>query len=87
MRKARNIDSDEMTNKQAWEVALVGILPSWIKHEIGKRFKMAGQPFIVTGYATKEEFIKAFNEQKFDDMNIKSFPNLDNLYFIRISTD
>lgn len=53
-------DTAEIQNIEAvQEMARVGIIVSREKAPVGHRFDMAGQRFVVTGHATREEFLEA----------------------------
>lgn len=71
----------------AREIAAVGIVPEAPPcSRIGDRFYIAGHPFAVTGYATREEFLDAVNQAGLeDDENFKAVPP--GLHFLRVSTD
>ena len=76
------------SKEQAAEIAKVGMCPSKAgpkKRPIGTRVKIAGHPFTVTGYATKEEFLAAVEAA---GLPVRLFAGVpDGMYFQRLSTD
>lgn len=46
-----------ITQTNAQEMAAVGIIPLWKRMPVGSVVTIAGQPFVVTGPATREEFL------------------------------
>lgn len=78
----------EATLDMAEQMAQVGIVPSAAGPEqepIGHRFELAGQPFVVTGYATREEFLDAVERAGFPVAVFRHCP--DGYHFQRVSTD
>ncbi len=69
----------------AQEIALVGIIPSRRGEPAGKKFTLAGQQFVVTGTATREEFLQAVEAAGLPVENFSRCP-VDSTY-LRISTD
>lgn len=81
------LPTDEVRVPQhiAEEIVQVGIMPSAKLLPIGHKVSINGQPFVVTGHATREEFIGTVraanlpNPERFDSIPVP--------YFLRLSTD
>lgn len=78
--------NQDMSPQQAEEAARVGILPCKLKQPIGTAFTMAGQRFVVTGYATCEEFLAAALAEGLPVQDL-SAETIEFRNFLRISTD
>lgn len=78
--KSSNVDAE-----MAQEVAKVGILPVRTAKPAGFHFELGGQPFVVTGEATREDFIAASKAAGFDFMDAKDVPA--SYTFLRVTTD
>lgn len=72
--------------RSAMEMLRVGIVPTSAFPPVGSVEVICGQPCVVTGYATREEFLGAVAGAGLDDIEaFQSCPH--DLNFIRISTD
>lgn len=70
----------------AMEIARVGIVPSSLLRPVGYIELIAGQPFTITGYATRDEFLQAVADADLEDQ--ESFRSVSSdMYFLRVSTD
>ncbi len=71
----------------AMEMATIGIVPAAQLKAVGFRFLMAGQEFIVTGHASREEFVAAAATVVAPE-DVAAFCTIPaGMYFLRISTD
>lgn len=78
--------SSNIDPKTAMEMISVGIIPSTAHPSIGTRDVMAGQPIVVVGYATRDEFLQAVADAELSDQPaFQACPH--DINFIRISTD
>lgn len=88
LRVGAELFNGELANldlRYAREMAAVGIIPSDPLDPIGHKFVLSGQNVIVTGYATREEFMAAV---KATGMNVEMFHAMPARFkFQRISTD
>ena len=74
-----------ITLRDAHEMVVIGIAGSHKQLPIGTRFDLAGRICLVTGYATRAEFIEAA-ERVFPE-KAHLFQMIDAAYYLRISAD
>ncbi len=67
------------------EVAAVGIIPFGDKHPIGQKINIGGRPFMVTGYATRDEFNQAVKNANLVGWNESWVPH--DMFFLRVTMD
>lgn len=84
-RKGVQFHAKDLGEKQAREIAEVGVIPCRTQHPVGHKFEMGGQQFVVTGYTTKEGFLDAIGGVGLDREGFSTVP--DGYYFQMISTD
>lgn len=78
-------DELQVSPEIAEEIALVGIIPSSGLEPIGYRISINGQPFVVIGYATREEFVEAAKAAGLP--HLERFRSVPLPHFLRLSTD
>lgn len=77
----------DMSEGQGEEVARVGIIPCLTQPPVGLVFSIAGQPFKVIGYATREEFLAAAEREGLPVQELSRPEALAGNYFLRVLTD
>lgn len=85
IRVGAKIELQDVCEDTAREMALVGVIPVDELDPIGHVFEIAGQPFKVYGYCTKEEFLQAVEAAGMDPVPFYAIP--ETFKFERISTD
>ena len=88
MLRALGRNNLQVSPRTAQEIAEVGILPSATQDPAGHVITINDQPFIVTGHATREEFLEAV-ERVIGPQRVDMFrADLKYVrYFLRVSTD
>lgn len=86
MRNDPKLFTDDTPSGVAEEIARVGILPSHQLDPIGSIRVLAGQPFRVTGYATREELLEAVRREGLPEPEAFALIPGD-IHFLRVSTD
>jgi hypothetical protein len=82
------IEAADVDQRQVREMAAVGIIPSLQGPDtepIGHKFEICGQTFVVTGYATRDEFLAAVEREGLPVHIFKQVPA--KYYFQKVSTD
>lgn len=82
------LDTTKFEDDVAKEVAEVGIFPTPDTMSIGHRFPIGTQPFVVTGVATRNDFLRAVAASSIDDAGKSILFNPPaGLNFYRVTTD
>jgi hypothetical protein len=84
MRIERVVFSSDVPEHAAKEMIAVGIVPSLHPRPKGYQFWIGSQPVVVTGHATKAEFLEAVQAAGITG-RFETLP--ENFHFLRISTD
>jgi len=84
-REGRRLAAGDMPLDAAREMAAVGIVPSIKPREPGHVLTLAGQRFIVTGPATRKEFLEAVARAGLPANAFAGVPK--EFYFLKVSTD
>ncbi len=84
----QTVTVDQIDLEGAQAIAAIGIIASKKYLSVGYRFQLAKQWFVVTGEATRSDFLQAAARESIPEyaaINMADHPNTN--YFLRISTD